>query len=104
MTRDELLVKAARAMAEAYDPGYLRYRTDPSSDRQRWAEIALQAYRERFATGLDAIEDDIRRDERNRITAWLRECARRPELDITPQGVFTLKTLADELDRRPIGE
>jgi len=53
---------------------------------------------------MDAVEDAIRRDERNRITAWLRECAARPELNITQIGRHAIEVIADELDRRPIGD
>jgi len=98
MTRDEILTKAARAMFEAHDPGHARERPPG-----RWAEIALHMYRSRFITGLNAVEDDIRRDERNRITEWLRKIGARPDLTIRDAGEV-LRGVADELDRRPIEE
>lgn len=96
MNRDQILDKAAQAMHAAYAPGITK---DP-----RWLARSVAAYRRRFETGLNAVEDDIRRDERNRITNWLRECAARPDFDIAPQGRFTLEAMANELDRRPIGD
>jgi hypothetical protein len=96
MTRDEILNKAAQAMFETHDPGHARERPPG-----RWAEIALHMYRSRFITGLNAVEDDIRRDERNRISAWLRECADRREWRFHSTA---LQCMALELDRRPIEE
>lgn len=96
MTRDEILDKAARAMFDARNP-------DPvgqyGATQPAWMISALHNNRSIFTTGLDAVEDDIRRDERQRITNWLRECAERPELRFHKTA---LTCMAHELDRRPI--
>jgi hypothetical protein len=93
MNREDILIKAAKTMHDTYGPTQAR--------DERWRERSISMYLERFRTGLNAVEDDIRRDERNRITAWLRECADRPELRFHASA---LNAMADELDRRPIGD
>ena len=95
MTREEILTKAAQAMHESYAPGAPR--------DSRWIARSVAMYRRRFATGLDAVEDDIRRDERNRITAWLREVGARPGMGAR-SARDALPAVAAELDRRPIEE
>lgn len=95
MTKDEILTRAAEAMHESYAPGAPR--------DSRWIARSVAMYRRRFATGLAAVEDDIRRDERNRITNWLRVVALRPDITGTATAVV-LKAIAAELDRRPIEE
>lgn len=85
MTRDEILNKAAQAIARAV--GMER----PGPRHLNSAAAAIQA-----------VEDDIRRDERNRITAWVRQSALTvPQLQ--PHRL-ALMAMADELDRRPIEE
>ena len=95
MTRDEILTKAAEAMQNVHSPTQPR---DP-----RWRDRSIAMYRARFTTGLDAVEDDIRRDERNRITAWLREVGARPGMGAR-SARDALPAVAAELDRRPIEE
>lgn len=74
MTRNEILDRAARAMLTRFDPDHAA-RLDDDLGRPgvaSWARRALDMYRERFAVGLDAVEADIRRDERERLATGLR--------------------------------
>ena len=72
MNRDEILDKAARAMHDGHAPL-------PPRDAW-WIARSVAMYRARFATGLDAVESDIRADERAQLAAgdtetcagWLR--------------------------------
>lgn len=65
--REAMLTRAAEAMFEAHTPEAHRLRA-----RGRWSDIALRMYRARFNTGLNAVEADIRTDERRKIAEWLR--------------------------------
>lgn len=69
--RDKMLDTAAAVMAEKYTPELHR------KPLPEWLNIATKMYRERFATGLAVVEEEIRLDasriERDRILAWLRQ-------------------------------
>lgn len=95
MTRDDILDKAAKAMHESYGPIQAR--------DSRWITRSIATYRRRFKTGLDVVEDDLRRDERNHVTAWLRAVAARPGMGAR-SAAEGFRAIADELDQLPIGE
>lgn len=88
MGRDEIIAKAAEAMHRAHSP-------IPEPKDRSWRIRAVSAYAARFRTGLDAVEDDIRRNERNRCAALIRGCLAAP----TPDMAYSaLTSLADMLE------
>jgi hypothetical protein len=62
MNRDELDLKGAKAMMAQFNPGGVP---------DRWTAWADRAYRSRATVVIDAVEADIRADERKRIVRYL---------------------------------
>lgn len=94
MNRDEILDKAAEAMHQSFSPAVPR--------DSRWHGRQQRLYRVRFKVGLDAVEADIRRDQRSADLAWLRKQADDQYATGQHATAHIIRNIADALERRPI--
>jgi hypothetical protein len=89
MNRDELDLKGAKAMMARFNPGGIP---------ERWTTWADGAYRGRATVVIDAVEDDIRRDERERIVQAIRD-----QIAVRDMGTHhPLEMIARLIERRDI--
>lgn len=95
MNRDEIITKAAQAMVKVHDPAH-------APIDGTWHVRATSMYAARFRTGLDTVEDDIRRDQRSADLAWLRKQADDQYATGQHATAHIIRNIADALERRPI--
>jgi hypothetical protein len=93
MTRDEILIKAAKTIYNAHAPV-------PRPHDENWRERAIAKYMARFATGLDAVEADIRADERKRISMELAAFAQECQAAGRPTMAGVVKDVWSRVQRR----